>query len=98
MKTVLLCGKQGFALRGSNDDGVLGDNIHSNFENLLKFKIDAWDEVLKNHLGNCKPNAKYVSKTTQNNIVNIIDEQIRDNIFEKSKASTIFLSVCRRGH
>ena len=29
MKTVLLCGKQGLALRGSNDDGVLGDDNHS---------------------------------------------------------------------
>ena len=85
-------------MRESNDDDVLWDDNISNFNELLKFKIDASDEVLKNHLRNCKPNAKYVSKTTQNNIINKIDEQIRDNIFEKSKASTIFLSVCRRGH
>ena len=56
MKTFLLCGKQGLALRGSNDDDVLGDDNDSNFNELLKFKIDALDEVLKNHLGNCKPN------------------------------------------
>ena len=37
MKTVLLCGKQGLAFRGSNDDGVLGDDIHSNFNELQNF-------------------------------------------------------------
>jgi len=83
MKTVLFCGKQGLALRGDNDDGVLKEENHSNFNELLKFRIDSVDEVLEKHLATCKPNATYVSKTAQNNVTNITGEQIRDSILSK---------------
>lgn len=78
VKTVLLCGRRGFALRGHRDDGILQPDNYSNFNALIEFRIDAGDEVLKHPLQTCSPGATYISKTTQNNLINIIGENMRD--------------------
>lgn len=90
IQTVLLCGRQGLALRGNNDDGILQEDNVSNFNALLKFRIDAGDELLRKHLQSCSSNATYVSKKTQNNLINIIGEQIRDRILAQVKAARHF--------
>jgi hypothetical protein len=40
-----------------------------NFRALLKFRIDAGDEELRNHLTNASSNATYISKTSQNQLI-----------------------------
>lgn len=90
IKTVIFCGRQGLALRADRDDGVLKDSNNSNFNELLKFRIEAGDNVLATHLATCKPNATYVSKTTQNNLINIIGEQIRDGILRQVREAKHF--------
>lgn len=83
-ETVLLCGRQGFALlRGSRDDGISDDGNQSNFNALLQFRIDSDDDVLRDHLKTCDPRATYVSKNTQNRLIDIIGEQITSSLLEE---------------
>ncbi|KAF0764068.1 52 kDa repressor of the inhibitor of the protein kinase-like, partial [Aphis craccivora] len=72
VNTIFLCGRQNFPLRGHRDDGDLipnSVNNEGNFTELLKFRVDAGDDVLKNHLQNCPKNASFISKTTQNDLI-----------------------------
>lgn len=54
-KTVLLCGRQNFALRGHRE----GKDSHhpGNFKALLDFRMDSGDMVLKNYLKTAHKNA-----------------------------------------
>lgn len=78
VKTIILCGRQNIPLRGHRDDGGVNLNlteesgpVHNdgNFKELLKCRIDAGDEVLRKHLESANSNAAYISKTTQNKII-----------------------------
>lgn len=81
IKTVLLCGRQGLALRGHIDYGLESlqtvDNSNEdykiinegNFRALLKFRIDAGDCDLENHLNTASKNATYISPRVQNKII-----------------------------
>ena len=70
LKCVELCGRNGMALRGHRDDSTIPDKSHQdNFKNLLEFCIDAGDVCLKEHLETCSKNASYISKTTQNELL-----------------------------
>ena len=40
-----------------------------NFRALLRFRIDAGDEELRNHLTRASSNATYISKTSQNQLI-----------------------------
>ena len=53
MKIVLLCGRQGFALRGHQDDGIFEEDNNINFNALSEEQIDAGDTVLETHLKTC---------------------------------------------
>ncbi|CAF4586495.1 unnamed protein product, partial [Didymodactylos carnosus] len=40
------------------------------FRALLRYRVDAGDEMLKEHLISAPQNATYISKTTQNELIN----------------------------
>jgi hypothetical protein len=69
MKVVLVCGAQGLPLRGHRDDRV--EVIHAseanvgNFLELVRFRAET-DSVLRRYLETAPKNAKYTSKTIQN--------------------------------
>ena len=70
-ETVIFCGRQGIAMRGHRDDGpAVQDNTCANHGNfflaLLKFRIQAGDTMLQDHLLKSAGNALYTSKTIQN--------------------------------
>ena len=108
VKTVILCGRQNFALRGHRDDGLvltsrdyepceqvndaLVASNSSNFRALLNFRVDAGDTILEEHLLQSAHNATYVSKTTQNDLIescgNVIRQKISDNV-HKAKYFTV---------
>lgn len=90
VKTVMLCGRQGLALRGHRDDGVLNPDNTSNFNALIEFRIESGDEILRKHLQSCSPTATYISKTTQNNLIQIIADQIRAKLVDKIKSAVHF--------
>jgi hypothetical protein len=43
-----------------------------NFKALLSFRVDAGDDILAHHLKTAASNATYISKTTQNEIINCV--------------------------
>lgn len=93
VNTIFLCGRQNFPLRGHRDDGDLIQNSvnnEGNFRELLKFRIDAGDDVLKNHLQNCPKNASFISKTTQNDLIDCCASVILDKIVNAIKESKYF--------
>lgn len=96
VKTIILCGRQNFALRGHRDDGqVLLENSSTekgegNFRALLRFRVDAGDKNLEEHLRNAPKNATFVSKTTQNTIIECCGSIITDKIVAKVKRGRYF--------
>ncbi|KAJ3649397.1 hypothetical protein Zmor_021144 [Zophobas morio] len=96
IKTVILCGMQNIPLRGHRDDGDLESESSSgegNFRALLKFRIDAGDEILLDHVNNCAKNASYISKSTQNDLIDSCGELITNKIVNKIKKSKYFTII-----
>ena len=75
-KTVLFCGRQGLALRGhdkSNSILMQTDNNDGNVRALLRFRIDAGDNVLESHRHTCGKNAQHTSPSVQNELIIIVE-------------------------
>ena len=95
IKIILLCGKQGLALRGHRDDKISwteDDDVHSNegkFVELVRFQAET-DPVLAQHLINSPRNAPYTSKTVQNEIVEVVGQYIRNDIIAKVKQAKFY--------
>lgn len=95
IKTVALCAREGIALRGHRDSGPLHldetmklDEGH--FRALLKFRIDAGDEILKNHLETAANNATYISWQIQNEIISSFNDILLKMIVSKVNESKYF--------
>ena len=86
--TILLCGRQGIALRGHRDDKV--DDQDANFQALLQFRINAGDEVLKHHLEITRRNALYTSKETQNEMISSCGDIVRRKIIQRIHEQLFF--------
>jgi hypothetical protein len=76
-----LCGKQGIAFRGQRDDYTSESENKGNFMAVVNVLAEN-DAVLQKHLLESKRNAKYTSKTYQNELIQLIGDFIRD---EKTK-------------
>ena len=99
VKTVILCGRLGIALRGHRDDGWLDvekpvSASQGNFRSLLTFRVDAGDTVLKQHLATAGKNATYISKTTQNELIRLCGDVISDRIVEDVTKAKYFSVLC----
>lgn len=79
VNAVIFCGKQNIALRGHRDDTTSKSSNHGNFLATLDLMAKS-DQVLYAHLETGKRNAKYTSKTIQNEIINLIGEYIRNKL------------------
>ena len=89
LKIVLLCGKQGLALRGHRDDHVNWSEAREekcsnqgNFVELVRFRAEH-DLILAQHLANSPRNARYTSKTIQNELVEVIGMAICNDILQE---------------
>jgi len=96
IKTILFCGNQGISLRGHKDSGIIDlierTENQGNFRELIKFRIDSSDNVLKNHLETTKKNATYLSPLIQNEIISVCNKLILGRLVanvNKSKSFTI---------
>ncbi|CAG9772297.1 unnamed protein product [Ceutorhynchus assimilis] len=79
IKTIKLLGRQNIPFRGHRDDGLFFPtetecessvtSNEGNFRELLKYRIDAGDKILETHLKTCSSKATYISKTTQNELI-----------------------------
>lgn len=95
VETIVLCGRQGLALRGHRDSGPISisqepEHNDGNFRTLLRFKANAGDEVLKHHFETMRLNSTYISPEIQNEIINIIGSYITDQIVEEVNSSCGF--------
>ena len=54
------------------------------FKSLLDFLIDAADKDLQQHLEICGQNASYISKTTQNELLDSIKEYIDYTMYRRA--------------
>lgn len=99
VKTIIFCGKQNIALRGHRDSGKLLNEIsgnesvvadEGNFRALLKFRIDSGDTTLQNHLETSNSNATYISKTVQNELIDVCKEIIQESIVKNVKKAKYF--------
>lgn len=103
VSAIVLCGRQGIALRGHRDDGCLyneeepdaddkTDGKYSNegnFRAILRYRAEG-DETLKNNLLSAPKNSTYLSKTIQNEIIAICHELIRKKIVDRINQSEGF--------
>lgn len=90
-KCIVVCGRQGIALRGHRDDETCEDNANrGNFYELLKLRVDAGDEKLEKHLKTCAKNARYCSKNVQNELIAVIGNHLRDSIVDEIKDAKFF--------
>eukprot|EP00731_Ephydatia_muelleri_P012055 Em0006g949a len=93
-ETVIFCGRQGIAMRGHRDDKpAIQENLcanHGNFLALLKFRIQAGDTMLQDHLLNSAGNALYTSKTIQNELITICGDLLLNAILKKVRTTRFF--------
>lgn len=82
-KAIILCGKQNIPLRGHRDDYTSVATNKGNFIAILQ-ALSENDEIMMHHLEHGKRNAMCTSKTTQNEIIEVLASYIR-------KRTTIFL-------
>jgi len=61
-----------------------------NFKDLLKFRMQAGDTILRQHLEEGAKNAKYTSVRTEHKIIEICENIIANDIVSKAKASKCF--------
>ncbi|XP_065199034.1 uncharacterized protein LOC135830742 [Sycon ciliatum] len=94
LRSVLRCldfaARQGLALRGHRDDFGVHDNPQGNFLALVNFAVQSGNSVLKEHLDRCAKNATYMSKTTKNELLACMAEELLATIVTDVKASHYF--------
>ena len=86
-KVVLLCGKQGLALRDDHISWEEEDDESANegnFIELVRFRAET-DENLKKHLQKAPRNARYTSKTIQKQLIDSIGKRIQLDILSEVK-------------
>ncbi len=95
VETILLCGRQNMAFRGHRDDEKHDDMSGNcgNFRALLNYRVNGGDEALKAHCERAPKNATYKSKTTQNELINIIGDIILKRIVADINQSGGWYSV-----
>ncbi|KAL5487067.1 hypothetical protein EMCRGX_G019626 [Ephydatia muelleri] len=87
------CGRQGIALRGQRDDAKYLEDTDlnpDNYQALLKFRCDAGDTVLAEHLSKCAKKATYCSKMTQNDIIDILGGMITEKVISRVNEAKLF--------
>ena len=95
VKTVIFCGQQNTSLRGHRDDSryvTESESSLGNFQALLQFRIDAGDKVLEEHFKITGKNCTYRSKTTQNELIEVCGDYIRNNILLNEIRQAHFLA------
>ncbi|KAL1422037.1 hypothetical protein MTO96_022499 [Rhipicephalus appendiculatus] len=70
---VLFCGMHDLPLRGKQSQSGI-------FQDLLRFRVDAGDHALQEHLDNSAKNAKYTSASIQNELIKISEDLLRRDI------------------
>lgn len=94
IETIIFCGRQEIALRGTDDAGPLGltepERNDGNYRALLRMRMRCGDTNLQAHVETAPRNALYTSPTVQNEIIAICGALIQQTIGQKVNASQCF--------
>ena len=103
--TVALCCRMGISLRGHRDDsqyyptpGGYSKGQVGNFIRLINFAVRHGDSNLENHLKSASKNARYLSKTIQNDIIKACGDVILDDIISEVKKAKYFSILADEAH
>lgn len=95
--TIITMGKQNITFRGNRDDGKLLDEPENfsitnegNFRAILRMRVRAGDGELKNHLQNSSQTATYISKTIQNELIDICRKIISNEILKQISDNKLY--------
>lgn len=83
LSSILFCCSHDIALRGK-------ESSSGNLRDLLQFRIEAGDMVLKDHMECSSKNARYISARIQNDLILLSEQVIRDNIVKVANQSNGF--------
>lgn len=83
LSSILFCCSHDIALRGK-------ESTSGNLCDLLRFRIEAGDTVLKDHMEGASKNARYTSVCVQNELIVLSEEVVRDNIVKAANESNGF--------
>ena len=89
-KTIIFCGRNNIALRGPRDDDPQNASLSGNFQARLEFLIASGDQTLQHHLKTAPRNARYTSKTIENEIITTVGAIIVDNLSREIRNSKHF--------
>jgi Domain of unknown function (DUF4371) len=102
IEIIIFLGRQNIALRDHRDDGRIQQKKTSlrnegNFREALKYKAIG-DGVLENYLKTTASNATHISKTTKNQLIEVIsDGHFRMTLFTSKKSKKIARLVGLKG-
>lgn len=81
--TILVCGTHDLPIRGKIDDGSV-------FTDLLHFRIESGDNVLRNHLDSGGKNSLYTSHRIQIDLIDTCSNALREEIIKEVKQASVF--------
>ena len=95
-------GRMGIPLRGDRDDSKYHPEVGEpatyagvgNFVEFLNFAVRQGNKDLEAHLKNCSSRETYISKTTQNNLLNCCYDLMKEAIISKVKQVRFFSVLC----
>ena len=90
IETLKLCAAQNISLRGHRDDGKLGVDViqplnDGNYRHLLRFRVASGDEALKRAMNAAASNARYMSKTIQNELLTVMASMVKESVTARVK-------------
>jgi hypothetical protein len=80
----------GASMYSQHEDDVSPVANDGNFRALLRFRVDSGDEKLRHHLQTTSASATYISKTVQNQLINICKDEIQDTILSRVRKAKYF--------
>ena len=83
LSSILFSCSHDIALRGK-------ESTSGNLRDLLRFRIEAGDTILKDHTEGASKNAKYTSVRVQNKLIALSEEVVRDKIMKAANESNGF--------
>ncbi|KAJ8685877.1 hypothetical protein QAD02_021670 [Eretmocerus hayati] len=96
VENTIFLGQQNIAFRAHRDDGSLdfeSDNNQGNSKELLKFRINCDDEDLGKRINSAPANASYLSKTTQNDLIQCCGDEILDTVIPRIKKAGYYSPI-----
>ncbi|KAL4142011.1 hypothetical protein QTP88_004543 [Uroleucon formosanum] len=83
LSSLYFCALHNLPIRGKTDDSAV-------FNKLLQFRIDAGDNILKDHLENAPKNLTYISHRTQNEMLESMSATLKSVISQEINEASCF--------